>query len=326
LEAPYIYFYLYLSLFFRKESARGNRLTGSGRWGLTRRERAGQAVKRGGSFTPTRSAPLWPMPRPKHTDTPLLSAPEGCETEPTPEGLPGTVVVTEGDPQPGFEIASVTDAAQRASLHALVEEDRALEAVVTSLRLSGYSVKDVAAGLGLSEARVRRVQRRARLGGKMAGFIEQLREDARVLAHEGLIEKLEAGDWDAIQKTMHGFGDFRTHSAQQAAGAHAPGNDLTVNIVMPPAPLILDPKNIVGQPRTLEVCDATVSAREIEGAEPQAVRPGEAGEIVGVRSAGENEGGELRPPAGARSVIERLEAVRTRLAEGAAFDETVDAA
>jgi len=150
----------------------------------------------------------------------------------------------------------------------LAKEDADIRVLATALRLRGYAVTVIAAGLNVAVGRVRRVLKQARQDGNLVDVLADLTNEALPLAMEKLIEKLEDGAPWAIQQTLKGAGVFRNYT-QRESESPKESRTLDVTFVMPATPQVMDERGIVGAPR-LEVIDAV----QVEGATAEVPRDG----------------------------------------------------
>lgn len=139
----------------------------------------------------------------------------------------------------------------------IVTEDNDIRVLATALRLRGYPIQTIAVGLDVSQARVRRALKQARLDGNLQDTLQDLTTEALPLAIEGLIDHLhDKKEW-AIKATLRGLGAFRTYTQQDGTQLRDE-RKLEVTFTLPPhqAMPAVNPRGIVGAPR--EVIDAAV--------------------------------------------------------------------
>mgnify|MGYP001499077816 CR=1 FL=1 len=161
-----------------------------------------------------------------------------------------------GDQSVAFYQPESVAADRGAFITQLVQEDADIRSLAVALRLRGYSRQVIAQGLGVDVARVSRVLKQARSEGTLTDVLADLTTEALPLAMEKLIEAIDEGkDW-AIRDTLKGGGIFRRYT-QQASETTIESRTLDVRLVMPATAVAMNPRGIVGAPRTVEVLDAT---------------------------------------------------------------------
>lgn len=215
--------------------------------------------------------------RPEPT-SPLFVAPTGSAPDVTRE--PDAPIVSPRQPtslvftSPDLE-GSPSNVSRAKFLARVVAQDEDIRVLATALRLRGYNIQTIAVGLDVSQARVRRALKQARIDGNLADVLQDLTTEALPLAVEKLIDKLHEGDWKAIRETLRGTGAFRTYS-QQDGTTIRDERKLEVKFTLPKNAAVptMNPRGIVGAPR--EVIDATVQEvgqQEATGVGPLAHGP-----------------------------------------------------
>lgn len=169
------------------------------------------------------------------------------------------------------------------------DQDAEVEGVVVALRMQGVTVRDIGLAIGADTRRVQRILRNARAGGKVNDVLVDLTHQALPAAIEKLLEKIDEGKAWAIKDTLKGLGAFRTYRQQETHRETDELRTLRVSVEMPAHPLVLNPANVVGVPRTraVEVIDA-VPVRS----------PAEILSLAGGEEGGADEGGRVEVGSG----------------------------
>jgi hypothetical protein len=108
---------------------------------------------------------------------------------------------------------------------------RAAKAI--AYRMLGYDVPSIAREMNETESSVKRHLMAGRRQGVLVDIEDRLQHHAAAIATDQLITLIEAGDKEAVFKTLSGLGHFRTHSSIKSDGPADRTIQLQVNVEMP---------------------------------------------------------------------------------------------